>query len=95
VPLRSRHGESLVELIVALVLLELAGTFALAAAFSAERAGRRVAHGANEDRLRWEQYRTAEIAPACVGAGTPSATVLVFPATPERPAFAATVRCGP
>ncbi len=89
-----RRGESLVELIVALVLLELAGTFALAAALSIERVGRRAAAGAVQDRTRWESYRAAEVAPACAGATTPTAVPFQLPAGPGRPATTALLRCG-
>ena len=91
---KSRRGDSLIELLVALVLLEIAGTFALAAALSIERASRRAALGAARDQARWESYRAAEVAPACVGAVTPTAVPFALPATPERPAMATLLRCG-
>jgi Tfp pilus assembly protein PilE len=93
--LLTRRGESLVELIVALVVLELAGTMALAAALTIERSGRRAAAGAAEDRSRWERYRAVEVAPACAGSTAPLAVPLDLPSTPERPALSTTVRCGP
>ena len=94
-PFRARHGESLIELIVALVLLELAGTFALAGALAIERVGRHSARGAAQDRARWESYRAAEVSPACVGAATPAAVPFTLPATAERPAMPTLLRCGP
>ncbi len=93
--LTSRRGESLVELIVALVLLEIAGTLALAAALSTERLSRHAAFGSAEDQRRWEVYRAAELAPACTSARAPTAVPLTLPATPDRPALATTLRCGP
>ena len=91
---QTRRGESLIELVVALVLLEIAGTFALAAALSIERVGRRAALGAAQDRARWESYRAAEVSPACVQLGTPTAVPFSLPATPERPALVTQLRCG-
>ena len=93
-PFLTRRGESLIELIVALVILEIAGTFTLAAVLSIERAGRRAALGAAQDRLRWESYRAAEVSPACAGLGPPTAVPFLLPATPERPALATQLRCG-
>ena len=91
----SRRGESLVELIVALVLLEVAGALALAAALSTERVSRHASLGSAEDQRRWEAYRAAELAPACVTAVTPAAVPLTLPATADRPALVTTLRCGP
>src|SRR5690348_2741510 len=81
----SSRGESLIELIVALVLLEIAGTLALAGALSVERAGHRADLGAAVDRQRWEQYRQAEVAPPCSAAPQPTVVTQTFPATSERP----------
>ena len=92
--IHSRRGESLIELIVALILLEVAGTLALAAALSIERVGRRASAGAAQDRARWESYRAAEVAPGCIEATTPSAVPFSLPASPERPATMAQLRCG-
>ena len=91
---RSRRGESLVELIVALLILELVGAGALAAALTAERLGRHAASGAAADAARWEAYRTFEILPACVDAAEPAAVALDFPVTPDRPALVTLARCG-
>lgn len=91
---KSRRGDSLIELLVALVLLEIAGTFALAAALSIERVSRRAALGAVQDRARWESYRAAEVSPACVRASSPTVVPFSLRATPERPAMATLLRCG-
>lgn len=93
-PFQARRGESLIELIVALVLLEIAGTFALAAALSIEHVGRRASAGAAQDRARWESYRAAEVAPWCVEMGTPTAVPFPLPASPERPFTMTRLRCG-
>jgi hypothetical protein len=92
---RSRRGDSLVELIVALFLLEVAGAAALAVALSSERAGRHAALGGAADAARWQIYRTAETAPICITAVVPVAESLALPATGTRRPFDAVVRCGP
>lgn len=93
-PCVSRRGESLIELIVALVLLELAGSLALATALTAERLARHAAAVSATDADRWQRYRTRELLPECVAALAPDTVPLRFPPTPDRPAFATTVRCG-
>jgi hypothetical protein len=90
----SRRGESLVELIIALLILEIAGAGALAAAFTVERLGRHAAGGAAEDAARWQAYRERETASECVAAPAPDTVPLAFPATPDRPAFITEQRCG-
>ena len=90
-----RRGSSLIELVVALLLLELAGAAALAAALSADRLGQRAARGAAVDRGRWEEYRRAETASACRSEAAPRQVPMRFPATPERESLDVAVRCGP
>lgn len=90
----SRRGESFIELLVALLILEVAGAAALAAAFTAERFGRHATAGAAVDAARWRDYRTAETMLACAGAPVPDTVTLLFPATPDRQSFATAVRCG-
>ncbi|MEP6590943.1 MAG: hypothetical protein ABJC19_07155 [Gemmatimonadota bacterium] len=90
----ARRGMSLVELVVALLLLEIAGLAALTAALTADRLGRRAAVGSATDRERWERYRAAEVLPSCRGAAVPDSTVLRFAATEERDSLTALVRCG-
>lgn len=91
---RSRRGESLIELVVALVLLELAGAMALGAALTANRAQRHASEGAADDAARWTTYREAEVAMPCIVSATPLAMVLPLPATAIRPALMTSVRCG-
>lgn len=91
---RSRRGESLIELIVALVVLEVVGAASLAAALAAERLGRHAEHGGVVDAARWSDYRARETEPACVNAPAPDSIPLVFPVTPDRPALATLLRCG-
>lgn len=90
----SRRGTSLVELLVALLILELAATAALAGALTVERVRRRGERGATTDAARWEAYRSAERATGCAGAATPQALSTTFAATAERPSLAASIRCG-
>jgi Tfp pilus assembly protein PilV len=91
---RRRRGESLIELIVALVILEVVGAASLAAALAVERLGRHAAHGAADDAARWHDYRARETEAACAGAPVPDSVPLVFPQTTDRPAFEALLRCG-
>ncbi len=87
-------GASLVELLVAVTILILVGTATLAALITAERLGRAAALGSNTDRLRYETTHAAAAAPACRLAAAPQAIPLALPATPERPALTAVIRCG-
>jgi hypothetical protein len=93
-PTRCRRGESLIELIVALVIIEVVGAASLAAAFTVERLGRRAAQGGAEDAARWHDYRARETDSTCTRALAPDSVSLVFPRTAERPAFETLVRCG-
>lgn len=93
--MKSERGVSLVELVVALLLLELAGAAALAAALTAERLGGRAARGAEVDARRWEVYRGAETAASCRGEAVPRVAPLRLPATAERESLLVVVRCGP
>jgi len=93
----SRHparGESLIELIVALVLLEIVGATALAAALTVARIDRHAAAGTADDATRWHDYRVAETAPDCAAALVPDTLPLSFPATPDRPPLETLIRCG-
>ncbi|MGH7524877.1 MAG: hypothetical protein ACREK8_11260 [Gemmatimonadales bacterium] len=93
-PCGSRRGESLVELIVALVLLELAGSLALATALTAEHLARHAAAVSSTDASRWQEYRSRELLPGCLAALAPDTVPLWFPPTSDRPGLATTVRCG-
>jgi Tfp pilus assembly protein PilV len=94
VRIRSRRGESLVELIVALVVLEIVGVASLAGALAAERLGRHAAQGSAIDAVRWHDYRARETETTCVAASAPDSVRLLFPATPDRPALETLLRCG-
>lgn len=91
---RRRRGESLIELIVALVILELVGAAALGAALAVERLDRHAARGTADDVARWQTYRARETLPSCTGAPALDTIALLFPATPDRPDLATVLRCG-
>lgn len=90
----SRNGSSLIELVVALLLLELAGAAALAAVLTSERLGRRASNGTAVDDARWEAYRQAETVQDCRDATVPHTRALRLPATAERDSLRVWVRCG-
>jgi hypothetical protein len=82
-------------LLVALIILEIAGAAALATALTAERLGRHAAAGSAADAVRWQAYRQAERDSSCTARPQPDTVMLDFPATAGRPAITTTVRCGP
>jgi hypothetical protein len=88
------RGESLIELIVALVILEIAGAAALATALLAFRLDRHATRGAADDAARWERYRTLETGLSCIGLPVTDTVPLLFPPTPDRPGLATELRCG-
>jgi hypothetical protein len=90
----NHHGTSLVEVIVALTILTIAGAATHAALILTERMGRQAGAGTVTDRLRWETVQAAAAAPACRMATAPTAVALMLPATSERPALTAYIRCG-
>lgn len=90
----ARRGASLVELLVALLLLQAIGTAALATAFFATRLVARAQRGIVTDRLRREALHGMAAAPACRTAVPPMVLDVTLPATPERAALAVRLRCG-
>ena len=90
----SRRGDSLVELIVALVILEVVGAAALAAALTIEHLNRHAVRGSADDVTRWHDYRVAETEDGCVAALAPDSTPLIFAPTPDRPLLQTAVPCG-
>jgi hypothetical protein len=88
------EGTSFVEVLVALTILTIAGTATHAALVLTERLGRQAAGGSATDRLRWETVQAAAAAPACRNAPSPAAIALTLPATTDRPALTAYIRCG-
>ena len=92
--LRSTRGDSLIELIVALVILEVVGAAALAAAFTVEHLNRHATGGSADDAVRWHDYRAAETRDSCVAATRPDTIVLNFPQTLDRSSLETVIRCG-
>jgi Tfp pilus assembly protein PilX len=90
----SRRGVSLIELLVALLLLELTGVAALLAILTTERVARRAAAGARDDPARWRGYREAEVSLTCADSSAFRGAPLSFPATPARPTLDVVVACG-
>lgn len=88
------RGVSLVELVVALVILELAVLGALGGAVHAELVRRRAADGARADAARWEAWHGASRAPSCLASGAPAARALTLPATAGRAPLPAVIGCG-
>ena len=60
-----RRGASLLELLVALLLLELVGLGALSAALTADRIGRRLGLASQTDAERWSRLRASAVDPGC------------------------------
>lgn len=89
-----RRGATLLELLVALLLLELIGLGALSAALTADRIGRRLGLATQTDTERWAQLRAAQVAPGCADTLAPRLGTVAWTATPERPAATLAVRCG-
>jgi len=92
--LTTNAGTSLVEVLVALTILTIAGAATHAALLLTERLGRQAASGSATDRLRWETVQAAATAPACRTAPAPTAVALTLPATADRPALTTWIRCG-
>lgn len=90
----NRTGTSLVEVLVALTILTIAGAATHSALLLTERLGQQAASGSATDRLRWETVQAAATAPACRTAPSPTAVSLTLPATPDRPALTTYIRCG-
>jgi len=93
-PFRSTRGDSLIELIVALVILEVVGTAALAVAFTVERLSRHATAASATDAARWRDYRTAETRDSCVNAAAPDSLPIRFPQVDDRPRLDVLIRCG-
>ncbi len=90
----ARRGTSLVELLVALLLLQVVGTAALAAALLATRLAARAQRGIAIDRIRRETVHGIAAAPACRLASPPTTLSVTLPAAEGRPALAVRLRCG-
>ena len=91
---RCRSGASLLEMLIALVLLDLLAIATLHSVLATQRIARGVAAGAAIDMTRLETFRFAAADPGC--RESPSATLraLSLAAHPHRPAMTVMFRCG-
>ncbi len=88
-----RRGVSLVELVVAVLLLNVVIMASLSAMLSVERISRDSTTRSRIDAERWQAWHDSERSPACVS-GPPTATRFVLPAGPGRAPLALALRCG-
>lgn len=91
---RARAGTSLIELLVALVLLDLLALGTLHSVLTTHRIARAVAAGAAVDVARLVQVRAAAADPGCRSAPSPTLRSLSLAGGPTRPAFTVVIRCG-
>ena len=87
-------GLSLIELLVAVVIIEVAALGALGAAFQVARLNAHATRAAAIDAARWATWQGASMAPSCRDAAQPIATPLMLPAAPPRTALPAVLSCG-
>ena len=92
--MRSTRGFSLIEAVVALLILEVAVVVTIGALVQVELLRRRAASGAAADAARWQAWHGALLAPSCRGASVPVAVPLTLPGSAHRPALPATLSCG-
>ena len=88
------RGVTLAEMLVALLLLQLAGLGALRAALTADRIGRRVGLAARTDAERWAALRTAETVPGCADTAAARVGTVTWPSNAVRPSTTLLLRCG-
>ena len=91
---RARAGTSLIELLVALVLLDLLALATLHSVLATQRIARGVAAGAAIDMTRLETFRFAAADPGCRDAPSATLRALSLAAHANRPAMTVVVRCG-
>ncbi len=91
---QSLCGTSLIELIVALLLLEFAGMIAVTAALQVGRTRIRLAEGAAFDLARLDSLAQVEVDSGCRAAAVPTAVHVILPSGHGRPALDAGVGCG-
>ncbi len=89
------RGTSLIELLITVILVELAVLGLTAAVLAASRASRRLDEGKQVDSARREAVARATADSGCRAAAVPAAVRLLLPATAARPAITVTFRCGP
>lgn len=91
---RGRVGMALVEVLVALAVLELVAIALLAALLAVQRLDRAARIRAATDLGRRDTIALEAASPACRTAPAATTVPLLLPAAPGRPALAATIRCG-
>ncbi len=93
-PAHPAPGFSLVEVLVALLLLESAGALLLVAVLGSERLAREAAAREAVDVARRDSVLALASAASCLAAPHPDSQVVRLPAAPGRPALRVTIRCG-
>lgn len=89
-----RTGFSIVELLVAMLLVELAALAALGAIITTHRIDGASRRGAATDLQRQSAVRLIRGSSGCTGAALPTVQAFSLPATTERPPLTARIRCG-
>lgn len=92
--MRAARGYSLIEAVVALVIVEVAVVATAGALLQVELLRRRATGGAAADAARWQAWHSSLRAPSCRSAPVPVAVPLALPASPYRPPLPATLPCG-
>jgi Tfp pilus assembly protein FimT len=90
----ANRGATLLELLVALLLLEIAGVLALQAALTLGRIHRRSHTAAATDFARATAVARGLADPTCRSSPVPWAAPVLLPAAAGRPAQLVLVRCG-
>lgn len=93
-PAPCRSGFSLVELLVAVVMLELAAMAVVAALVTTHRLDRATRSRAATDLARRDTAAARAAAADCRAAPSAEARPLALAAAPGRPALQVTIRCG-
>ncbi len=88
------YGTTLIELIVALLILEFAGLIAVTAALQVGRTRIHLQEGAAFDLARLDTVALVAADSACRDAAVPTAVHVVLPSGIGRPIVDARVRCG-
>ncbi len=89
--LSSPRGLTLLELLVAVLLLQLLALSVLATVVTSERVSRRLSVGARRDQHHWEAYQAAAVAPSCRSG---AARVVAWPVEPLLPGVPLVLGCG-
>lgn len=90
----SRTGTSLIEMLVALLLLDLLAITTLHSVLQVRRIAQGVAAGSHADVARLEAVRLAAAAVSCRDAASPALVPLTLPGVTHRPAVTVLLRCG-